>query len=1093
MLAHHPITGQPIRILKTAPSVCSDEKTLVWIAEGFTAGQRWNRWHCAVSSPAAVEVCGAAAVELVVLGVDASPDAWKPHFDTIFSRPESLLVAPSSVIDAFDTAGLKCDRTFITDDLFDSYPFLGEPLKGNASLEKVVVAMAHILRMNRIAWSQAVGREAMEFGLRAVVDAWATACCNGGKPNFIPLAATASDTVIPRTWLIQQYYLDSNHRRAREIKVCLEKNLACPYVDHILLLNEQVYELPEDAKLQTINLGHRLRYYDVYNAIKSHVPAGDYVIFANSDIYMNDTLSYLWKIPLQSSRLFLALLRWEDGGEDPHTLFGPRPDSQDAWILARDCVDFAVDEEELGFPFGKPGCDNAISLIMMRKKFLIANPALSIQTVHLHSSQIRRYNPRDVLYRPHYLYIDPTAIQGVSVTTDTKKYSPADAITTVWNKQRLGNSFSRAIFCNDPENGNKVLKALKLRSNRDFSLTDSNLWTPPPCAAPLYTIKGGSFVNNDGLVSNFRSIFTGGHDAWTRAWETAFQSTLMPSVHVPSMIAVPFKKEWSKSLSAWVLHYLPRALAVRCSVVSAGETPPEFLVPQVDTIGAFLADCKWGGGSTGGENFYGADSRGNITVVPYLEDSTYYVDNIWAVPPLDDHELLSSEDIGMLRQLLPVAPKYESKPVVVFIVEDGDDAVINRGWAESVAENIFHTGWSVRYLSSESMPAARRKALSDASWIFGAGEGLEWIWMAGAGAKVMEFLSERNGDDNIIHLAGASGLQYLMGVVKVEELVYQRQHALLAVAEVVQKFGYREIISSPAAGYTKPTVVLPCDAALSGLHHHAGDTFREMVTLWEERGFVSIQRSESTPYCWWGGIGQVLLYDRPTPRWWPGTPPSYQMALFGNCLPPGPGPHLLKQSLWCFWGRRPRLLEGVAARVENMRGYDSRPIKSLFIGKIENGVQHAARTGADWSSAVELFSMPIDSTGKPYPFSAEQYLEKLCSARFGLSLPGYGPKCNREIEYFCCGVVPIVTPGVDMKGFLVPPREGLHYFTASTPEEVRRIVETTSAERWAAMSTACREWWRIYASAEGLFRLTQARIEQCRPYFNVGIPTKFLA
>ena len=103
-------------------------------------------------------MCGAAAVELVVLGVDASPDAWKPHFDTIFSRPETLLIAPSTVIDAFDAAGLKCDRTFITDDLFDSYPFLGEPLKGDASLEKVVVAMAHILRMNRIAW---LGQAAM--------------------------------------------------------------------------------------------------------------------------------------------------------------------------------------------------------------------------------------------------------------------------------------------------------------------------------------------------------------------------------------------------------------------------------------------------------------------------------------------------------------------------------------------------------------------------------------------------------------------------------------------------------------------------------------------------------------------------------------------------------------------------------------------------------------------------------------------------------------------------------------------------------------------------------------------------------------------
>jgi hypothetical protein len=1087
MLAHHPVTGQPIRILKTAPNIYSDEKTLVWLQDGFAASQRWSRWHVAVSSPGAASVCGADNVDLVVLDSKAKAEDWKTIFPKIFEREETLFVAPSSVVTAFADAGLTCDRSFLTEDLYDSYPFLGEPLKANDELHKVIVAMAHVLRINRIAWTVRTDRDSLEFGLRAVIDAWASSCCNGAAPNFLTLPCDATDAIIPKTWLIQQYYLDSNHRRAREIKTCLEKNLACDYVDHILLLNEQAYELPESVKLQTVILGHRLRYYDVFAAIKEHVPAGDYVIFANSDIYFNETLHYLWKIPMQSSRLFLALLRWEDGGGEPHTIFGPRSDSQDAWMLARDCVDFELSEEEFGFPFGKPGCDNAISLIMMRKKFLIANPASSIQTIHLHSSQIRRYNPRDVLYRPHYLYIDPTAIQGFQVVTDMrgKKYAPADTIVTVWNKQRLGKSFPRAIFCNDPVKGTPILEILRHKAKDVFSFTDNNLWTPPPMAAPLYCINGGSFVSNNGLVSNFRSIYTGGHEAWARAWETAFQSTLMQSIHVPNMVALPFDAAWNKSLSAWILHYLPRALAVRASVMAGGATPPEFLVPSVDTIGAFLADCKWNG----------ADARGNITVVPYLEDSTYYASTVWAVPPIDDHERVSSEDIEMLRGLLPVAPKYESKPIVVFVVEDKEDVVINRGWAESVAENIFHTGWTVRYLTDESMPAARRKALCDASWIIGSGVGLEWIWMAGAGAKVMEFTDVTSAREDIIHLAGACGLQYLLSPVKKEELVYQRQHALLAVAEVVQKYGYREIISLPdIAATAKPTVVLPTGSALTGIFHHAGDTFREMVEIWAERGLVSVVRSEDSPYCWWGGIGQILLYDRPTPRWWPAaTPPSYQMALFGNCPPPGPGPHLLKQSLWCFWGRRPALLEGIAQRVETMRGYDSRPIKSLFIGKVENGVQHAARTGADWSKAVELFSMPIDSSGKAYPYSAEQYLEKLCMARFGLCLPGYGPKCNREIEYFCCGVVPIVTPGVDMKGYLVPPREGLHYFTASTPEEVQRIVDTTPPERWAAMSAACREWWRIYASAEGLFRLTQARVEQCRPYFNVGIPSKFLA
>ena len=1082
MLAHHPETGAPIRILKTNPSIYSDGKTLVWIRAGFAPSARWGRWNVVVSEPAAVSVCGASSVGVVVLGAGATPGSWAAAWESVFGIPGStaLFVAPSTVVAAFDAAGLRCERTFLVEDLYDSYPYLGEPLAASDPLEKVIISVAHILRQNRIAWTLSADRDTFAFGVRAQLDAWGAACCVSGKPLLFGLDAAATDAVVPRTWLIQQYYVDSNHRRAREIQTCLERNLECELIDHVLLLNETEYALPSNPKLQTVSLPHRLRYYDVLVAARRSVPAGEFIIFANSDIYFNETLSYLWKIQMTAQRLFLALLRWEAG--EPPTIFGPRADSQDTWILSRDCLDFAPTEEEFGFPFGKPGCDNAIALIMMRHRFMIANPAYSIKTIHLHASQIRRYNPRDVLYRPQFLYIDPSAIQGFSIVGDMadKKYKPTAEVTTAWNAARLGRSFPRPILCTG--SADTVISMLR-RDGWSYSAADANLWTPAPRADVLYNMRGGSFVSAEGLVCDFRRIYTGGHAEWVRGWEGAIQSTLMPCVHVPNMIAVPFRAEWSKSLSKWALNYLPRALAVRsAAAASAAATPvPEFLVPQVDSIGAFLADCKWSG----------ADARGNITVVPYLEDSNYYVNQVWAVPPASDKDLPSAEDIVLLRGLLPAEPHCENKPIVVFCVEDGEDAICTRAWAESVAENLFHTGWTVRYVGDDSMPAARRRAFADASWIFGAGAGLDWIWMAGAGATVMEFNTDYAPRGDVIHLAGAAGLRYILGPIKREPLVHQRQTALLAAAAAFQKYGLSTLFSLRGADAdgAKPVIVLPSGAALSGIFHHAGDTFREMAELWAARGYVTLERSESTPYCWWGGIGQVLLYDRPTPRWWPAAGlPSYQMALFGNCAPPGPGPHSLKQSAWSFWGRRPALLEGVATRVENMRGYESRPIASLFIGKVENGVQHAARTGADWSTAVELFSMPIDSTGKPYPYTQEQYLEKLCSARFGLCLPGYGPKCNREIEYFCCGTVPIVTPGVDMKGYLVPPVEGVHYFRAESPEAVRRIVETTPPERWASMSAACRDWWRSYASAEGFFRLTFARINQCRPYLNVGIP-----
>jgi hypothetical protein len=1081
MLAHHPITGAPIRILKTAPTIYSDEKTLVWIRASFEASQRWSRWSVAISEPEAVRICGAGAVGLVMLPNDATVDAWKTTFQAIFTdESTALLVGPSSVITDFESAGLTSSRTFVVEDLYDLYPYLGEPLKKDDDLTKVLISMAHILRHNRIAL---VGDESLvsKKDLQKTLEAWAHACCKTPTPNLLYLSDTATDVCVPRCWMIQQYYVDSNNRRAREIRTCLEKNLACEFVDHVLLLNESNHDLPAHPKLQSIILGHRLRYFDIFVAIKSKIPAGDFIVFANSDIYLNETLSYLWKIGLEQNRMFLSLLRWEEG--EPPVIFGPRADSQDAWIIARNCVDFEPDEEELGFPFGKPGCDNAISLIMMRKRFFVSNPAYSIKTIHLHSSQIRRYNPRDVLYRAHYLYVEPSAIQGFSVVSDMneKRYNPSETIVKAWNTGRLGSSFARPILCDKPADVATVCSMLRREGTYNFLPEDANLWTPPPSGAPLYCIKGGSFVNSAGLVSNFREILTGGNPVWTKNWETTLQSTLMPCVHVPSIVAVSFEESWGKSLGKWALHYLPRALAVRETVRAGGHPPPEFIVPQIDSIGAFLADCKWAG----------ADSRGNITVVPYLEESNYYADTVWAVPPLTEKNLPTAEDIALLRSLLPHEPKFESKPIVVFCVEDDPESICSRVWAEMVAENLFHTGWTVRYVGSDDNASTRRKAFADASWIFGGDAGLDWIWLAGKGATVMEFVKDYEPNGDHIHLAGAAGLRYIMGVIKREPLMNQRQGALLSIAAALEKYGFCEILTLTKPPESKPVVILPMGAALNGIWAHAGDTFREMAEIWGERGFVRIERSESTPFCWWGGIGKVLLYDRPTPRWW-SLPPPYQMALFGNCAPPGPGPHLLKQSVWCFWGRRPRLLEGVASRVENMRGYDSRSIKSLFLGKVENGVQFAARSGADWSSAVDLFSMPIDSTGKPYPYSAEQYLEKLCDARFGLCLPGYGPKCNREIEYFCCGTVPIVTPGVDMKNYLVPPKLGVHYFVANTPEEVRIIVEKTPPERWAAMSAAGREWWRMYASAEGLFRLTLTRITQCQPYLNVGIPKNFL-
>ena len=1080
MLAHHPITGEPIHILRTKSQLSAEEKTLVWIRNTFKASHRWSRWFCVASEPAAAAVCGATNLTAILVPAGADPAEWTSVFPTILSN-ECLFMSTAATVDAFAAAGMVSDRTLIVEDLYDAYPFLGEPVAATDPLSKWVVSLAHVLRMNRIAWSEGVDRATMPFGVGAQVDAWSRTCGSSETP-LVSLAADADDSVIPAMWLVQQYFVHSSGRRAKEIRACLERNIACPFIDHVLLLNEKPYdELAGKAKVQTVEIGHRLKYNDVFHAIKAHVPAGAYVVFANSDIVFDETLRHVWRLPMVRRRLFLELLRWEDGPTP--TIFGPRSDSQDAWICARDCCDFEPVEKDFGFPFGKPGCDNAIGVLMMRQRFLVSNPAYSIKTYHVHSSAVRNYDPKDVLYKKHFLYVDPSAIQNFAVVSDLRGagYAPPEAAAIAWRGKGLGRSFRRPLLCDDADGLATVCSMLKrAEPPYEFSAEGANLWTPPPSGAPLYRLQGGTFMTAGGLVSNFREILIGAHPLWATGWESANASTLMGSVHVPHLVCLPFQEEWSSNLASWVLRYLPRALTVQRIAVESGGVKPEFLVPQTAMIGDFLSDCVWSA----------AEERGGMTVVPYLKDMNYYSSDVWAVPP--EEGLVTAENVDVLRSLLsPASAPSADKPVVVFMVEDDVDALCTRGWAESVAENVFHDGWTVRYVSQTDTPATRRRALCDANWIVGRGAALDWMWLSGAGATVLDFQRVDSPSGDHAHLAGACGLRYVLCAVRREPIVHARQNALLSVARALPAYGFKEIAATKAT-QKKPLIVVPTGAGLEGLWSHAGDTFREMVDLWAERGYIQLEKSEDTHYCWWGGVGEVLLYDRPTTRWWTSPPPSYQIALFGNCAPPGPAAHLLRQSAWSFWGRSPRALEQVAARRDCGRGWSSRSIESLFLGKVENGVQLAGRTGADWSRCVSLFSMPIDSTGKPYPYTQTQYLEKLCDARFGLCLPGFGPKCNREIEYFCCGVVPIVTPGVDMKGYLVPPIEGVHYLTAKTPAEVAVRIKETSAEKWAAMSAAGRQWWRTYASAEGLYRLTWARIEQCRPYVNSGIPPRFV-
>jgi len=255
---------------------------------------------------------------------------------------------------------------------------------------------------------------------------------------------------------------------------------------------------------------------------------------------------------------------------------------------------------------------------------------------------------------------------------------------------------------------------------------------------------------------------------------------------------------------------------------------------------------------------------------------------------------------------------------------------------------------------------------------------------------------------------------------------------------------------------------------------HSGDTSRELMSMWEESKYCEIIHGETDDvYLWANEPNDILLYEYPRIDSYPGLPDKWNKGLFGNMQVDSPN-----AMPWIFWARRPRLLE--AKIKEGIKNFKERKIKSVFLGKIENAIQYNNRASNNWDSFVEKFSMPLDkhASGK-WPYTQEEYLDILRDSKFGLCLAGFGPKCNREIEYLGLGVVPIMTPGVDLS-YHNKLKEGVHYIKVNYPIEISDVVNGMSESEWALMSENCREWYEANCSRRGSFDTTLNIIENIK-------------
>jgi hypothetical protein len=997
MLAHHPITGKEIRVLKTEVQLYKNQKTLLWLREdNYTDANRLKRWDTLVFGHELSHRWSPSAT--VIREPTTQALEW---IVTSAPRRYELLFFSKKVLEFLGVEQAKklgFTNIICLEELGEIYPHLLRVYTDNDSDSDVFLMISVLFRASR-----ALGLTKEELSSPLVATYKSAYNLTSG------LHATPEPL-----YLIQQYYIHPNGKRAKENKLCLEKNIENPLIDKIILLNEKKLPLPKSDKIQEVILGHRMKYRDVFEYILT-LPANVLVAFSNSDIYLTETFRNLWTVDLRDT--FLSLLRYEQASNE---LFGPRPDSQDTWIVCSDSVQSRTwDMATLDFQFGKAGCDNAINVELLKKKFVVANPSLSLKTMHVHASEVRDYNPLDPIEKPFYLYLDPTGLHDLEPVQDLDAFKKAWPTPTPYTcKVYAADDRALRTFC-----------AMASRNTATPLTQGDNLLTP--AADSLYEFKN-SFMTPNSLVYSYKSMYLSRDQGLRERWIPETISHMTPCIGVNSVLAVPTAPEAFTDHSTFVVSYLSKILRMR------SHQKGDFWLPrETKLMHEWLQMFNW-------------DGEKSMPVLPRDNDVAAFATQITFLTP---REAVHKEDIEALRtafKTYQASSEPASKQRVVILQ---DDKLLTSPIVSHLEQTLEINNYIVDILYiNRSTPSILAEGLVGADLCICGPGSKNYFWLLPAKTKVLDCMPETSIEGTAAQMAGACDLEYWV--------VLLPRGKPEAIAKLCSEKCLKTLAAKPKQSQL-PKIILP--TGLEGFHAHKGDSFREMVELWQEKGYVTIEKSNDTSYVWLNTIGDILLYDRANYDWLQQTSAPYKKILCGN-----PDASSITNGVqWSFWPRHPKLVETLAHTLLET----PRTKNLVFYGGAENSIQKAHRSNR-LPEACDDYSL---SDGSTYKFNPTEYLEALANSKFGLCLAGYGPKCNREIECMAVGTVPVVAPDVDMTHYAYPPEEGLHYLRLKSfdPQEAKALIQV-SDESWKAMSAAAHAWWKANASAEGLWNLTKS-------------------
>ena len=1023
MLAYHPITGKEIRIIQTDASIWKENKTLIYSG----AKSAYDTIYSSGSPTYRLQLVPASAAELVE-----------------GSQKSNILFLSNNALTNIGIAEfkrLKIQNVINLEELHNLFPHIGGEWDG--TLDDAIIMIAGLMRYKRVG--------GVELNARASLPA---------------LGLVKVDSAAPRLWWVTQYYKHSSPKRQEEINTCLKRNSNSKLIDKIVLLNEKVFNnLPSGSvPIEQRNIGKRITYGEVIRAA-AEFPEDVIVAFANADICIDDeSWRDLWKVNMENK--FLALLRYDVGANgkvEESKIFGPRADSQDTWVVrAADIAKRSIPEmaKILNYEFGHMGCDNVIALDMLRQKFVVVNPALSLKTWHFHTSDERTYNKGDAMDRPIYHYVQPTGFHDLQ---PIMKFNAGEIVTT-FNPAPLlrhirGSGATKWISLR-----NRVMDA---GGSENTVLKMENANTIQPDTECFLRLKN-CFQTSGGLVFDKERIMVGSASRSQKLWSNAQIGTLTPSLECKRGLAVPWPSSSASgagqgevSREIYMLKYLSKILQM-APFISSGSTGSaasiigsqgwEFFCPEKKDIIEALESFDW--------------RTAKLPVIKYDSEMVVWCSDLLCMPP-SENETVLIEDVVALRNSVhgwsPAVKSFSNRRRLV-IVED--EQHVKESLAREL-EELADERYDVRVVYPGRTSAHRMTEILSGAWGIVCGNGIQangWNWMLPGGAYCFEL----GGDANMegLGVSSASGLQHRFCSLG-------SAAAAAGVANLYREICKEEDVwlrNNRAVDASLPLIWMP-RSDIQGYFGHAGDSFREMVRLWEKAGYCCVKEHESATMVWWGEVGKngVLLYDRPNHDWRlaaPAIEKEWKFALFGNPKPPSSVAGG-KSSPWFFWPRRPELVESLTRNM--LKTWDQRDDGMVFFGKIENKLQ-ARRRGGDWSAACSKWNMARDD--EPHALSQQGYLEALASSRFGLCLAGYGYKCHREVECMAVGCVPICASDVDMSSYAVPPLEGVHYIRVSSPSEATSAMAAMDEAAWEKMSAAGKKWWKDNCSCSASFALT---------------------